>query len=151
MTLAGRGCGVPLLQRILRSKPRGILVSMRNVYSDVAVEGRPSIRIESLIKPLFSHGPVWIHNPCQPTLNADHSKPPQSNTPWIQNPVNPNLWITTFDHQFDDEPVWSDEVAIPQCRHGLGVEGIVAARLDDQRRAGHRCGDDPRLRGGLNR
>ena len=76
------------------------------------------------------------------------------NTPWIQNPVNPNHvdaevakhvdaqpnvanpthanqsnQSNPFDHQFDDEPVWSDEVAIPQCRHGLGVEGIVAARL----------------------
>ena len=37
----------------------GILVSMRNVYSDVAVEGRPSIRIESLIKPL----PAWQQMP----------------------------------------------------------------------------------------
>ena len=41
----------------------------RNVYSDVAVEGRPSIRIESLIKPLSSHGSVRTHHANQGPLN----------------------------------------------------------------------------------
>ena len=53
------------------------------------------------------------------------------NTPWIQNPVNPNLWITTFDHQFDDEPVWSEGLVLKDggsrdVHEGVGFERVGA-------------------------
>ena len=89
-----------------------------------------------------------MHNP--PTGEADHSKPPQSNTPWIQNPVNPNLWITTFDHQFDDEPVWSEGLVLKDggsrdVHEGVGFERVAtperrfSAELEEQVRGRGWC------------